>query len=346
MIPLAGRRITLVGGAGFIGNHLALALKAQGAEVSVVDNLMVNNLMSFISSENCAVNKDWYLSFLGGRIEALRKVGIPLYIQDARDYHALTKVLKSLSPQVVVHLAAVAHANLSNKDPYSTFDHSFRTLENCLDYSRNNIEHFIYFSSSMVYGNFKDGLVDEESPCDPIGIYGSLKFGGEKLVIAYQQAFDMPYTIIRPSALYGESCVSNRVGQIFIEKAIKGQEITIQGDGSDRLDFTYIQDLVNGATRVITHKKAHNQIFNLTYGESRSLEDVVSIVRQHFPEISVSYVKKDKLTPKRGTLSVEKARRLIGYDPAWPIEKGFARYIEWYKELSCGREGGISSVTD
>jgi len=64
--------------------------------------------------------------------------------------------------------------------------------------------------------------VDEEHPLNPIGIYGALKVAGEKMVIAYQQVFNLPYTIIRPSALYGPRCVSRRVGQIFIESAMKG----------------------------------------------------------------------------------------------------------------------------
>ena len=70
----------------------------------------------------------------------------------------------------------------------------------------------------MVYGNFKKTKVTEDEYCEPIGIYGALKFSGEKLIKAYNQVFDLPYTIVRPSALYGERCISRRVGQIFIEK--------------------------------------------------------------------------------------------------------------------------------
>ena len=109
-----------------------------------------------------------------------------------------------IKPNIVIHLAAVSHSNRSNKDPYSTFDHSLRTLENALDCSKNKVEQFIYFSSSMVYGNFNKKNVSEDTECNPLGIYGALKFSGEKLVIAYNQVFDLPYTIIRPSALYGK----------------------------------------------------------------------------------------------------------------------------------------------
>ncbi|MEF2144726.1 MAG: NAD(P)-dependent oxidoreductase [Desulfovibrionaceae bacterium] len=330
MIPIKGRRILLIGGAGFIGHNFALELKRLGAEVSVLDNLQVNNLLKFAGNGNAGNGK--YLGMLHQRLDMLRQANVPLYVQDARDYHALSKIMNDVQPQTVVQLAAVAHANQSNKDPYSTFDHSFRTLENALDWSRGYAEHFVYFSSSMIYGHFPGGFVTEQTPCEPLGIYAALKFGGEKLVIAYNQAFDLPYTIIRPSALYGPRCVSRRVGQIFIEKAMQGEEITIHGDGSDRLDFTYIDDLVQGLVLSITKPEARNQIFNLTYGESRSLADMAELVRAEFPDCNVKYVPKDKLTPDRGTLSVDKARELIGYDPQWPLEKGFPEYMRWYRE--------------
>ena len=76
----------------------------------------------------------------------------------------------------------------------------------------------------------------------------------------------MNYTIIRPSALYGERCVSRRVGQIFIENALNNKKIIINGDGKDKLDFTYIEDLTDGITKCILNKKSYNQVFNITFG--------------------------------------------------------------------------------
>ena len=84
---------------------------------------------------------------------------------------------------------------------------------------KKKIRHLIYISSSMVYGNFDGKEVKEDDKLNPIGIYGTLKLSGELMVKAYNQVFGMPYTIIRPSALYGERCVSRRVSQIFIDMA-------------------------------------------------------------------------------------------------------------------------------
>ncbi len=333
LLDIKDRKIALIGGAGFIGHNLALELKSQGANVEVIDSLQVNNLMTFASASSSSPNRDLYLRMINQRLQQMERANIPLHIQDARDYHALSKILDNIKPDVIVHLAAVAHAGKSNKDPYSTFDHSLRTLENALDNARIRLEHFIYLSSSMVYGNFLTPEVTEESPLNSLGIYGALKVAGEKMVIGYNQVFDLPYTIIRPSALYGPRCVSRRVGQIFIESAMKGKSLRVDGDGSERLDFTFIEDLVSGIIQVIRHPAARGQTFNLTYGESRSLNDLAKIVQSEFPDIAIEYIERDKLMPFRGTLSVKKAQKMIGYNPKNPIEVGFPKYIRWYKDL-------------
>jgi len=335
MNSLKGRNIALIGGAGFIGHNLALKLKALGAEVATVDSLAVNNYHSFVDKKDLIPNAGIYLRIIEQRLELLKGNGIPLFEDDARDYNRLSEILKIIGADTIIHLAAVSHATESNKDPYSTFDHSLRTLENSLDNARSpelNIKHFVYFSSSMIYGHFPSGAVTEETPCNPLGIYGALKFAGEKLVIAYNQVFDMPFTIVRPSALYGPRCVSRRVGQVFIENAIRGLDITVNGDGSDRLDFTNIEDLTDGIVNVLTSNDSKNEIFNLTYGESRSIGQMADILKKHFPEVVINYQPKDKLTPDRGTLSVDKARKMIGYNPSHPLEEGFVEYIKWYKE--------------
>lgn len=333
-ITLAGRRVALVGGAGFIGHNLALKLRELGAHVEIVDGLEVNNLLAVAANADRLPHRELYLHMIHERLRLLEAAGVPVHVQDARDYNALSRILTQIEPHVVVQLAAVAHANRANKNPFRTFDHSFRTLENALDWARNGAEHFVFFSSSMVYGNFQTESVSEDAVCDPIGIYGALKLGGERLVIAYRQVFGLDYTIIRPSALYGERCVSRRVGQAFIENAVRGADLSINGDGSDRLDFTYIGDLVQGVAKVIEREESRNEIFNLTYGSSRSIAEMAELVRQQFVDAKIRHNPVDRLMPERGTLDVSKAKALLGYSPQYPIERGYVQYIEWYKTMA------------
>jgi len=331
---MTGRRIAIVGGAGFIGHNLALALARRGAMVAVVDSLQVNNLLAFSSAVANSRNRELYLRMIHERLELLNAAHIPLHVQDARDYHALSRVLAQIDPQVIIHLAAVSHAGKSNKDPFSTFDHSLRTLENALDFARGAaVEQFIYLSSSMAYGNFLTPEVAEDHPLNPIGIYGALKLAGEKMVIAYQQVFNLPYTIIRPSALYGQRCVSRRVGQIFIESALAGEPLKVDGDGEEKLDFTYIDDLIEGIALSVTEPAARNEIFNITYGAARPIRDLVEVLKREFGNLKVEHVERDQLMPFRGTLSIDKARQLLGFAPANPIDVGFPKYVKWYRQL-------------
>ena len=330
---LKNKKILIVGGCGFIGHNLGVHLKSKGADVYLLDSLTINNMNSVLDNKDSLPNPEISMSFLNERMRIIKLKDIKLIIQDARDYHAMSKIIDNVKPEILIHLAAVSHANRSNKDPYSTFDHSLRTLENSLDCAKSRIKHFIYFSSSMVYGNFLGASVEEDFQCNPMGIYGALKYSGEKIVIAYNQVFDLPYTIVRPSALYGERCISRRVGQIFIENAISEKDIIIDGDGSDVLDFTYIKDLVYGIEKIIENKNSINQIFNLTYGAGRKISELIDILKKEFPKIVVKRKDRDRLMPERGTLSINKAKSLIGYNPTWPIETGYLSYIQWYKEF-------------
>ena len=151
---------------------------------------------------------------------------------------------------------------------------------------------------------------------------------GEKLVIAYGQVFGLNY-IIRPSALYGPRCVSRRVGFYWecncIERSYPG------GRRSDSLDFTYIDDLINGLELIIL-KNSYNEIFNLTYGKAEKIKNLAEIVVNFFPKIGIKYSKRDKLMPFRGTLDISNIKKKLGFKPAYPISKGLELYINWYNE--------------
>ena len=149
------KKVLIIGGSGFIGHNLAIYLNNRNFEVTVVDSLGVNNFLSLKKQK--IQNKKFYLQTLNQRQDLLKKNNINLIIEDARNYPSVTRIIEKFKPNYLIHLAAVAHANVSNKDPYSTFDHSMRTLENTLDACRSQkfIDRFIYLSSSMVYGQFK-----------------------------------------------------------------------------------------------------------------------------------------------------------------------------------------------
>lgn len=309
-------KIAMIGGAGFIGSHLAKELSAH--EVTAIDSLMVNNLYSQ------EPRSELRSRILGRRIDNL---ACRLIIADARNYNILSPVCKVLDPNVIVHLAAISHQGKARKEPHNTFDHSMRTLENALDISLSlKVRRFVYFSSSTVYGDWPEsGVVDESMECRPKGIYGSLKLAGEMLVKSYAREYGLEYTIIRPSALYGPGCVSGRVIEMFIEQAKSGEALNAT---DEMLDFTYVSDLVRGVRLAIESPQAANQTYNLTYGEGRPVVDAANIVARRYNS-SVNFIQRDDGFANRGTLSIEKARREIGYVPGVSLEAGVPEYMRW-----------------
>ena len=313
-------KIIMIGGGGFIGSHLAPELSAH--EVIAVDSLMVNNIYAEepFGEPHSGILRDRIANYAGR-----------LIIADARNYNILSPICKAAKPDVMIHLAAIAHQGKAQKNPHTTFDHSLRTLENALDIAVNlNVKRFVYFSSSTVYGDWPEsGIVDETAPCAPKGIYGSLKLAGELLVKAYSEAYGLEYTIIRPSALYGPGCVSGRVIQRFIEKASQGQPVSATGEA---LDFTYVSDLVMGVGLAVKSPNAVNQTYNLTFGEARPVMNAAMLVANHY-RVPVYFVPRDETFADRGTLCVDKARKDFGYSPMFALEKGIPQYIEWFDGL-------------
>ena len=149
------KKILLVGGCGFIGHNLAIYLKSMGHDPHIVDSLSVNNLLSFTNEE--IKNKILYTSILNNRLNLIQKNQINFTVQDTRDNSAIWRLYEQINPDIVIHLAAVSHANKSNKDPHTTFDNSLRTLENTLDFAKDcpvgSARSFILFSEVVRLGN-------------------------------------------------------------------------------------------------------------------------------------------------------------------------------------------------
>ena len=134
--------------------------------------------------------------------------------------------------------------------------------------------------------------------------------------------------IIRPSAVYGFGDCNRRVTQILIENAMKGKPLILHDGGRSRIDFTYITDVADGFARALMTPEGANQTFNITRGNARSILDFAMEVKKHFPKEELVEKPPDTSRPERGTLIIEKAKRLLGYNPTIDIEQGVAEYVE------------------
>lgn len=318
--------VVLVGGAGFIGHHLAMRLAAEGAEVHVIDNLASEDRSRDVVSR-------YRISVLQERRQLFHQHGISLHGLDASEGGPLHILLRELAPEVVIHLAAVVSSEQTDVDPAIALRSGLQTLSSSLEYSKDRVQQFVFFSSSMVYGNFVSADADENHATAPVNLYGAIKLAGERLVVAFGETAHLPWTILRPSAVYGPRCLKGSVIEKLLTQAVSGGALTIAGDGSSRLDFTYVDDVVNGTCLALQNPKALGEVFNLTFGCARAISEVAEVIRAHFPSIAIEFGSRHATKPRRGTLRIDKARQLLNYSPEYSLERGLSSYIPWMQAI-------------
>jgi nucleoside-diphosphate-sugar epimerase len=193
------------------------------------------------------------------------------------------------------------------------------------------VRKFVYVSSSMIYGNFKDTYfdgVDENHATNPLGQYGIMKLAGEWLVKDYQRRTDMAYTIIRPSAVYGPLDVEDRVVSKFLLTALRGGEIQVNG-GKESLDFTYVSDAAIGVATAAVSEDTDNMTYNISRGQARTLVEAAELAVQIAGQGTIRVNEADDNFPSRGQLNTIRARNDFGFLPEVNIEQGFKEYHAW-----------------
>jgi UDP-glucuronate 4-epimerase len=310
------RTILVTGGLGLIGHNVVARLEQQGHRVIIVDTKTTYGL---IPQEE--------LDYL--MVERRRKISTDrIYSIDITDQDGIDWIMRTHQPDAVIHLASFPRQKVVNVNPQLGSQTMSQGLLNLLEASKNyDVKRFVYISSSMVYGDFTDD-VREDAECRPQGQYGIMKLAGEWLVQDYSRRGFFDHVIIRPSAVYGELDVEDRVISKFLLTAMRGGVLKVNG-ASETLDFTYVDDAANGIVAATLSDCSGNNIYNITKSHSWSLLDAANLAVQIVGKGTVEVRDKDADFPSRGALNIDAARRDFGYDPKVDIEEGFQRYYEW-----------------
>ena len=316
----------ITGGLGFIGAHIAIDLLKNK---NVKKCILLDNFGGYINP----TKKNFY-DFRKKRLDSIKNKVIERC--DTSNFKSVFEIIKKHQPEIIFHTAALPLAKLDNLNTDEAKIGSVDSTINLLDAITllNKVEkkykckRFIYLSSSMVYGDFKTKQVDEKSPVNPKEAYGTMKLAGEIITKGISRLNNIPYTIIRPSAVYGPTDMNRRVSQIFVESAFKDKLIEIEGK-NEKLDFTFIEDLAKGCVLAGTKKKGINQTFNITYGKGQTLYSYVMNLKKIFPNLKFKIKPKDITKPSRGTLSINKARKLLNFNPKYNLRVGIKKYVEY-----------------
>jgi nucleoside-diphosphate-sugar epimerase len=231
-------------------------------------------------------------------------------------------------PKVIIHCASFPRQKVVNANPAHGADVMMRGLINLLESAKKHrIERFVYISSSMVYGDFEDDVL-EDDPCRPQGQYGIMKLCGEDLVKDYSRRCGFEYVIIRPSAVYGPLDVEDRVVAKFMLTAMRGGVLRVNG-ANETLDFTYVDDAADGIVAAATRIMCRNMTFNITKSHSVSLLQAAEMIVKIVGQGTIEVRDKDADFPSRGALNIDRARTILSFDPKVDVEQGFQNYYNW-----------------
>lgn len=214
------------------------------------------------------------------------------------------------------HLAAFCKINKTIKDPKLAFDNVksiFKVMEYCRE---NNIPKIVFTSSSRI-------LEEEKNP------YTASKIYGEELVRAYSQCYGGDYVIIRPSTVYGPfNDLTGRLVDIFILNALQDKELKIFGNENKTLDFTYIDDFIDG---FLIAMEQRNKDFEISSGQSTRLSDVADLIIKLAGKGRKRFYSPEIAQPQNVNINISPIRKL-GYSPKITIEIGIEKTFKWYKE--------------
>lgn len=319
----------ITGGLGLIGSNIARQL----IENNHVDKVVcLDHFGRYVSTL-----KNGFMDYRALRIKGIEDK-IIVERGDSKYYSIVHNLLEKYKPDYIFHLAALPLAKLDNLNCQEALEGSVETTTAFLECINTINKHsgylpkrFVYASSSMVYGDFQASIATEEHPTNPKEIYGTMKLSGEIITRGLGNFYNIPFSIIRPSAVYGPTDMNRRVSQIFMDKAFNNEILKING-ADESLDFTYVKDIAKGFILSATNDSGIGETFNITHGKAHTLLEYVQELEKYFPNIEYEVTPRDEFRPMRGTLCIDKAKTLLGYEPNYTLEKGIYEYYHFLKE--------------
>ncbi len=299
-------RVLVTGGSGFIGSHVVDKLRARGHEPVIYD----------------LRPSPWH-----------DRGSVDTVLGSITDREALERALHSCD--AVAHLAAVADVNDVHAEPEDAERVNARGTVTVLEAARRaGVKRIVYASTIWVYSDCEQEEVDEDTLLPaPSHLYTSTKLAGELYCKAYQELYGIDYTILRFGIPYGPRAREAAVIPAFVGKALRGEALTLAGDGGQSRRFVYVEDLADGVALGLDDQGA-NRVYNLASDENVTIKQIAETVKQLIGNVEIVY------TPARPgdfggkVVCSERARRELGWTAATPFHEGVRRYVTWRQELA------------
>ncbi len=331
-------KILVTGAAGFIGYHVAQALCGAGHSVIGIDNLSPYYDVDLKRSRLALLARAERFSFCE---------------MDLARTESVARVFADEKPEFVIHLAAQAGVRYSLDNPESYIQTNlvgfYGILECCRRYP---VSHLVYASSSSVYGlNTALPFSEKDRVDHPASLYAATKRGNELMAHAYSHLFGIPVTGLRFFTVYGPWGRPDMAPFLFTKAILAGNPIRIFNNGRMQRDFTYIDDIVDGVCRVLTHIPAPDpawdagaqalpcassapfRIYNIGNNKSVALEYFISVLEQAIGKKAIrEYLPMQPGDVQATYADIEALREAVGFEPKTTIEEGVPKFVRWYKD--------------
>ena len=343
------KTILVTGSAGFIGANLVLRL-LDGQEPTTIVGL--DNLNDYYDPSL----KDYRLKVIEEKAQSHPEHSYCFIKGSIADRELINKLFQKYQPQIVVNLAAQAGVRYSIENPEVYIESNIIGFYNILEACRHHpVEHLVYASSSSVYGgNKKVPFSTDDRVDNPVSLYAATKKSNELMAHCYSKLYNIPSTGLRFFTVYGPAGRPDMAYFGFTNKLLKGQTIQIYNYGNCRRDFTYVDDIVEGITRVMAKAPAKQTgedglpippyaVYNIGGGQPENLLDFVNILQEELVRAGVlprdyDFEAHKELVPMQpGDVPVTYAdstalERDFGFTPKITLREGLRKFATWYKE--------------
>jgi len=313
------KTVLVTGAAGFIGYHLSRRLLETGHRVIGVDNL----------------NPYYDARLKKSRLARLHPFERFVFCkEDIENLSGMRDIFRSYSIGKICNLAAQAGVRYSLQDPFAYQKSNLEGFLNLLELAREvRVDHFVYASSSSVYGANRTYPFSEEDRVDhPVSLYGATKRANELMAHAYSHLFDIPTTGLRFFTVYGPWGRPDMALFLFTDAILHGRPIDVFNHGNMKRDFTYIDDIVDGTVAALD-RPFPCEIFNLGNADTVELRDFIRVIEEELGREA----RKNLMPMQPGDVpetsaDIEKSRRMLGFNPRTPLRDGIRAFLSWYRE--------------
>lgn len=312
----------VTGGAGFIGSHLIRNLFAEEPGIRIT---CIDNFDPFYSADLKQLNISEFKYNPSFRFQFIDLADTSV--------QELSELIDE-PVDIIVHLAAKAGVRPSLMDPLAYQRTNVIGLQHLLDFAKENkIRQFVFASSSSVYGVNENFPWKEDEQLLPISPYAMTKLAGEMLGHVYSRNFDIRFIALRFFTVFGPGQRPDLAIHKFTKAILKGEPVTMYGDGNTSRDYTYINDIIQGIRAAISYDKSKFEIFNLGNNYTISLKDLITAIEELTGKKAII----EKLPEQPGDLpktfaDISKAKNILGYSPQTQLKEGLPHFYEWFTQ--------------